>query len=122
MVRPLRILLAEDDASISRLLAEMLDDMGHSVSSVETTEAGTVEASLRDRPDLMLVDLRLREGTGSGAIETIQRTAAIPAILMSGERLSARQDHAIKLQKPFMYRDLANAIERAIAMLTLRSS
>ncbi len=116
-MRPLRILLVDDDALIGTLLAEMLDQMGHVVCAIEATEGGAVRAALRDRPDLMIVDARLRDGHGVAAVETILRTAAIPHIFMSGERLPAGRTPAVELQKPFMYRDLANAIERATGRL-----
>ena len=113
-MKPLRILLVEDDASIGILLAEMLDEMGHVVSGIEATEAGAVRAALRDRPDLMIVDARLREGSGVAAIETILRIAPIPHILMSGDRLPSGRTHAVTLRKPFMYRDLVHAMGRAV--------
>ena len=113
-MKPLRILLVDDDASIAAVLAEMLDEMGHVVCGIEATEAGAVRAALGDKPDLMIVDARLREGNGVAAVETILRTTPIPHILMSGERLPAGRARAVKLQKPFMYRDLVDAIERAI--------
>jgi DNA-binding response OmpR family regulator len=112
-MKPLRILLVDDDALIGTLLAEMLDQMGHVVCGIEATEVGAVQAALRDKPDLMIVDARLRDGDGVTAVETILRTASIPHIIMSGARLPGRRAPAVKLQKPFMYRDLASAIERA---------
>ena len=37
-MRPLRILLVDDDAMIGTLLAELLDEMGHVVCGIEATE------------------------------------------------------------------------------------
>ena len=113
-MKSLRILLVDDDALIGTLLAEMLEEMGHVVCGIEATEAGAVRAALRDRPDLMIVDARLREGSGLAAVETILRTTAIPHIFMSGDRLPDGRGRAVILRKPFMDRDLADAIERAI--------
>ena len=67
----------------------------------------------------MIVDARLRDGNGIAAVETIHRITAIPHVFMSGERLPIGGALAVKLQKPFMYRDLANAIERAIGMASV---
>jgi len=112
-MKPLRILLVDDDAMIATLLSEMLEDLGHAVCGIEATEAGAVRAALRERPDLMIVDARLRLGSGIGAVAAILRVMDVPHILMSGARLPAHSPHAIKLQKPFMHRDLVHAIERA---------
>jgi DNA-binding response OmpR family regulator len=111
---PLRILLVEDDALIGPLLAELLEAMGHLVCDIEATEAGAVRAALRDKPDLMIVDARLHEGSGIDAVNTVRLTSDIPYIFMSGGALPASCDGAVKLQKPFMGRDLVNAIMDAM--------
>jgi CheY-like chemotaxis protein len=112
-MKPLRILVVDDDATIGALLAEMLEDMGYVVCGVEATETGAVLAALRDLPDLMIVDVRLREGSGVAAMARIGRTIAIPHIFMSGARLPTGLERAVKLQKPFMSGDLVSAIKRA---------
>ncbi len=114
-MKPLRILLVDDDALIGTLLAETLVDMGHVICGIEATEAGAVAAALRDRPELMIVDARLREGNGVAAVAAILRITSIPHIIMSGERLPIGGAPAVKLQKHFKHRDLVNAIERATA-------
>ncbi len=112
-VNPLRILVVDDDAMIAALLAEMLDDMGHSVCGIEATEAGAVRAALRCNPDLMIVDARLREGSGVAAVAAVHQSKTVAHILISGDRIPTGLPHAIKLQKPFMQRDLVGAIARA---------
>jgi DNA-binding NtrC family response regulator len=112
-MKPLRILLVDDDALIGELLTELLEDMGHVVCGIETTEAGAVQAGLAGKPDLMIVDAQLREGSGVAAVEAIARVASVPHILMSGAPIPAGRRPALLLQKPFMYDDLVSAIERA---------
>jgi DNA-binding NtrC family response regulator len=112
-VTRLRILLVDDDAMILMLMSELLADMGHIVCGTEGTEAGAVEAALRDRPDLMIVDGRLNGGNGMAAVRAIQRITAIPHILMSGEGFAVQPPGTVTLQKPFMHRDLVQAIARA---------
>jgi len=99
---------------IGVLLAEMLEDMGHNICGIETTEATAVHAALLHRPDLMIVDRRLARGSGIAALETISRTVAIPHIVVSGDRLHAAQMAAIVLQKPFSQHELIDAIERTM--------
>ena len=111
-----RILIVEDEALIAMVLAEVLKEMGFAVCASEATEAGAVAAALRERPDLMIVDARLREGSGIGAVETILRDRFVPHVFASGDRLSGLTLHprAIVLQKPFLEADLALAIQRAL--------
>jgi len=59
--------------------------MGHEVCGVETTEATAVAAALRHRPDLMIVDARLRGGCGVSAVEAILRTTFVPHLFVSGD-------------------------------------
>ena len=116
-MRSLRVLVVDDDASIGALLTELLEGMGHVVCRTEASEAGTMEAALRDRPDLMIVDVRLREGNGLAAVGAILRVTPIPHVVMSGERIPLGRASRVRLQKPFMPRDLALAITHAIAVV-----
>ena len=113
----LRILVAEDDALIGMLLSEMLTGMGHDVCSVEASEADTVTAAMKYRPDLMIIDAWLGEGSGIAAVETILRTRFIPHAFASGDtlRVKALRPDAVVIEKPFSERDLERAIHRALS-------
>jgi CheY-like chemotaxis protein len=113
---PLRILVVEDDALIGTLLGEMLTGMGHEVCGIESTESDAVTAAARLRPDLMIVDAKLGQGSGIRAVEAI-RTARVPCLFTSGDTLSVliQKPEAIVIQKPFDEARLAQAIARAIA-------
>jgi DNA-binding NtrC family response regulator len=121
-IKALRILVVDDDAVIGTLLAAMLEDMGHSVCGIEATEAGAVEAALRELPDLMIVNAILREGNGLAAMETILQTTAMSYILMSGGRVNRFRCKAVVLRKPFLYVELADAIERATLLSRAQST
>jgi DNA-binding response OmpR family regulator len=115
-MKALRILVVEDDAMIGMLLAEMLLEMGHDVCAVEATEAGAVTAAARFIPDLMIVDVRLGDGSGVSAVEEIQRTGFVPHIFASADTSSVRalRPDAVAIQKPFRESDLVRAIHRAL--------
>jgi DNA-binding response OmpR family regulator len=115
-MRPLRILVVEDDAMISTLLAEMLASMGHSVCAITTTETDTVSAAVYHRPDIMIVDALLREGSGVSAVKTISREQAIPHLFISGAALQLRDPNAVVLRKPFRGPELVDAIDRALSL------
>ncbi len=86
----LRVLVVEDDAMIGMLLAEMLAGMGHEVCAIETTEDDAVTAAARCRPDLMIVDVRLGDGSGVDAVAKIHRTATVPHVFVSGDITAVR--------------------------------
>jgi DNA-binding response OmpR family regulator len=112
----LRVLVVEDDALIGVLLAEMLEGMGHDVCGIEATEADAVSAEARCRPDLMIVDVRLGDGSGVSAIEKIHRTRSVPHVFVSGDLsgIEALRPGAVMIQKPYRESDLARVIRRAL--------
>jgi two-component system, response regulator PdtaR len=114
-MKALRVLVVEDETLIGMLLADTLGAMGHDVCAVEATEAGAVAAAARCNPDLMIVDARLRQGSGVSAVEEILRTGWIPHVFVSGETtIQALRPGAIVIQKPFRDIDLNRAIQRAL--------
>ena len=111
---PLRILIAEDDPVIGLLLAEMLGVLGHEVCGVEATPHGTVATALRLQPDLMLIDVRLKDGSGVEAVDEILRVQAVPHVLMSGVHIFATAPSVPVLFKPFTEYALVGAIHQAM--------
>lgn len=110
-----RVLIIEDEVVIALLLAMTLKRMGFEVIGQVGTEAAAVAAAAASRPDIMLVDNRLREGSGLGAVTQILRDGFIPHIHMSGHPMDTTRLGAgvAALQKPFTDR----ALELAIAQI-----
>ena len=77
-MKPLRILVVEDDVMIGGLLAETLEDLGHFVCAVETNAANAVAAAALHHPDLMIVDVGLGEASGLAAVKEICEAALFP--------------------------------------------
>jgi CheY-like chemotaxis protein len=115
-MKRLCILVVEDDAVIAFLIGEILKGMGHEICAKEDTEAGAVATALRCRPDLMIVDEHLRQGSGLAAVEQVLRRWPIPFILVSGDtrRIRRLMPHAVFMEKPFHETDLARSIRRAM--------
>jgi CheY-like chemotaxis protein len=114
-MKALRVLVVEDNAIIGMLLGEMLAEMGHHVCGVETTEAEAVAAATRCRPDLMIVDSRLGDGSGVAAMRAILLAGPMPHLFISGADVETDSPDAVVLQKPFHERQLALAIDRVRA-------
>ena len=113
-MKALRVLVVEDNAIIGMLLGEMLADMGHDVCGIERTEADAVAAAVRCKPDLMIVDARLGDGSGVKAIRTILLSGPMPHLFISGTDVEANLPDTVVLQKPFHERQLVGAIERVL--------
>jgi DNA-binding response OmpR family regulator len=115
-MKTLRILVVEDDATIGIMVAEILEDMGHEVSAIVATEADAVTAAARCRPNLLIVDAWLGDGSGVSAVEKICRTEFVPHLFLSGDILGVKalRPDAVVVEKPFRQADLALAIQRAL--------
>lgn len=115
-MRGLRVLLVEDEGMIAMAIADILEQMGHKVCGTATTESDAVAASHRSTPDLIIIDGRLRIGSGIEAMRKILSHEYVPHIYISGDSLIADSldSGAVVLQKPFSEEELAKAIVRAI--------
>jgi CheY-like chemotaxis protein len=116
-MQPLRVLVIEDDALIAMMLAEVLGDMGHKVCATAGTPAEAIAAARQENPDLVLSDVKLRDGNGIDAVEEILRGRLIPHMFMTGDTvgLKSRLPDAVAVRKPFSQAALAKAIEKALA-------
>jgi two-component system, response regulator PdtaR len=117
-MKTLRILIVEDDVLIGIYLAEMLVAMGYDVCAIEATEADAVTSAVQHRPDLMIIDARLRNGNGIAALEQILRVFPLPHVFVTGDVSSVETSRpgAVVLRKPFRESDLARAIQRAFGV------
>jgi DNA-binding response OmpR family regulator len=115
-MKALRVLVVEDEILIGMLLADTLGAMGYEVCAIEATETGAVAAAARCKPGLMIVDARLRDGSGVSAVEEILRTGWVPHVFISGETstIQALRPGSIVIRKPFRDMDLHGAIQRAL--------
>lgn len=115
-MKALRLLLAEDDTVLGMLLGEMLEEMGHEICAIEAFEADLVASALRYKPDLMIVNAELGDGSGVAAVAEVLRTGPVPHLFMSGDiaRVKLLRPDAVLLQKPFREPDLVRAMQRAL--------
>jgi two-component system, response regulator PdtaR len=115
-VKVLRILIVEDDALMAISLEWLLEEMGHEVCAIASTEADAIDFAVRLRPDLMIVDGSLSQGSGVSAIDQILRAEQVPHFFLSGdiERIKAIRPGAVVLRKPFRSADLPGTIEKAL--------
>jgi CheY-like chemotaxis protein len=110
----LSVLVVEDDAMIGMLLAEMLEEMGYTICAIAATEDDAVAQAARCKPGLVIVDEHLREGNGIAAVERILLTGPVPCVFISGSPVGFGRQHANVLQKPFLEKDLVQAIQHVV--------
>jgi len=120
----LRILVVEDEGMIAMAIEETIVQMGHVVCAIAGTEAEAVAAAYRTHPDLMIVDGRLRVGSGISAMRKILTRRYIPHIYVSGDSLVAEDidPRSVVLRKPFSDDELVAAIARALHVPSVHTS
>jgi DNA-binding response OmpR family regulator len=113
------ILLVEDEPAIAEPLAETLTREGF-VLEVAGTVADAIEAVGRVRPDLILLDLMLPDGSGYDVCREVRRTSQVPIIMLTARGEEA--DRVIGLElgaddyvvKPFSAREVAARVRAVL--------
>jgi DNA-binding response OmpR family regulator len=127
MMRPFRILVAEDDAEMRRVVADTLRDDGHEV--VELADGGRLLVDIaarmksesgEDSFDLIVSDIRMPICTGLQLLEVLRQTHwQTPVILMTAfgdeaTRKRAESLMAVLFDKPFDMDDLRAVVSRLL--------
>ena len=118
---PLRVLIAEDEALIRLDLKEMLEEEGYSVVGEAADGEAAVNLAVKERPDLVILDVKMPVLDGISAAEQIaaEHIAAVVILTAFSQRElveRARDAGAMAyLVKPFTKADLVPAIEIAVS-------
>jgi DNA-binding response OmpR family regulator len=116
-----RVLIVEDETLIAEELKERLERFGFSViAAVDSAEEG-IQIAMTERPDLVLMDVRLRgEKDGVQAATEIRERVDVPVIYLTAYSDHATLDRAKHTEpygyvlKPFHERELQVTIELAM--------
>lgn len=114
------IMVIEDEAIIALDLEAIVADMGHRATGVARTASGAVELFARERPDLILSDIHLADGSsGIDAVNSILAEAGdIPVIFITAypERLLTGDgpEPAFLITKPYSEAQVRSAISQAM--------
>ena len=114
-----RVLLCEDDASVSQIVMFALKKKGHEVTPVRDGQTAVDEA-IRIIPDIVLMDMTLPVKHGDVAAREIranERTKNIPIIpltAVSTEKLEVlRAEFGRVISKPFRIAEVIAIVEEA---------
>jgi DNA-binding NtrC family response regulator len=121
------ILVVDDELGIRDLLQEILNDEGHTVEVAENA-AQARSARLRDRPDLVLLDIWMPDTDGVTLLKEWSTTGLLtmPVIMMSGHATIDTAVEATKigalafLEKPITLQKLLKAVEQGLARTVAR--
>ena len=114
-LRPLTILAVDDDALVLMNTVHMLEDLGHTVFEAYSGYEALEILRREDGIDLVVTDQAMPKMTGTELAKIIKREwPDIPVLLATGYADRVRGDDIglPKLTKPYMQRELAEAIVR----------
>lgn len=126
---PLRVLLADNDASIVELVSAILTDEGYAVTALQDTDHASIAAAVgKIEPDCILLDGAGGPqfgGSWSAAAYLSQRARAVPTVMFTAHanavaearsresERAARADFAAVIGKPFGLDELLDAVAMA---------
>jgi CheY-like chemotaxis protein len=124
-----RVLVIDDDPSVTRLLEEHLTNEGHEVTAVHLAEEGFLQATTSP-PELIFLDVMLPDATGFQMVGRFREnpiTQTIPIIMITGSARFPNQQQIGKsmgaddyILKPFNVLDLGDRVRRLIEIHNLK--
>lgn len=83
LMRELKVLLVEDSPLLSERMMELLSEMEGIVSvGAVSTESAAINAIDAQKPDVILLDLRLKEGTGFSVMRHLKLASKQPVVIV----------------------------------------
>ncbi|MEK6256858.1 MAG: response regulator, partial [Chloroflexota bacterium] len=114
-----KILLIDDDESLTELLQAYLTQQGYSISVASNGKIG-LRSLFIEKPNLVVLDVTMPERDGWGTLERIREASEVPVIMLTAraeERdvlkgfLQGADDY---VTKPFSFAELAARIQAVL--------
>jgi len=120
MDKILRVLVVEDDAIIGMDIEHRVKKLGYEVCGVADTAAEALDIASRTRPDIALMDIRLRgDVDGIEAARMLRDTLGVPVIFITAYSDMKMRSRALDMEllgyivKPLREVELKNTLEAA---------
>jgi two-component system KDP operon response regulator KdpE len=114
-----QVLVVEDEPGIRRILRVLLDAERYRVVEADTAARADVEARTH-KPDLMIVDLGLPDGSGLDVIRRVRTWSPVPIVVLSARTMEEQKVAALDagaddyVTKPFGAPELLARIRAAL--------
>jgi CheY-like chemotaxis protein len=121
------IFIIEDEPLIVASLSQIITSLGHTVAGIASTHRQAVDAILEAKPDLILADIQLADGSqGTEAVAEVRQQINVPAIFITAfpERLLTGRDGepTFLVPKPFRPAQVRALIGQALFIRSLKIS
>ena len=108
-----RALVVEDEIMVAMYVEDLLSELGYEVAGLATSLEQALSLAKAGGFDFAVLDINLA-GQASFPVADVLRERGIPFLFASGSSskgVSEEHRGAVRIQKPFLSRDLARAIE-----------
>ena len=115
-----RVLIVEDEGLVAMNMEIALAEEGFYILGIVDNEPEAVAAAERLKPDVILMDITLREGDGISAARTIAKRLDTRIVFVSGnsDPLTLAEAEALRpagfIRKPFVTDRLARLVRNAL--------
>jgi CheY-like chemotaxis protein len=108
-------LIIEDEPLLALDVVDALERLGYDTWEIAVSERQAIARAGVRSPDLVVADVRLSEGSGLDAVESIRRHSDVPVVFATANVAEVRRrfDQAIAVEKPFSHDELKGAVQRA---------
>ena len=90
---PIRVMVAEDDEGARALMMELLTGLGYEVVACVATGSDAVRSAAELKPDVVVLDVHMPDGSGIAAAEQISReNSGIAVVLYTGDEQLSLSD------------------------------
>ena len=113
----LRVFVVEDESLVAILIEDMLTDLGHEVAAVSSRLEPALQLAGSVECDVAVLDVNLGGSARSFPVADRLRERNVPYIFATGygtAGLDGNANGVPVLKKPFLRRDLARALEKAV--------
>jgi two-component system KDP operon response regulator KdpE len=114
-----QVLVVEDEVGIRRVLRVLLESEHYRVVEAGTAARADQEARTH-KPDILIVDLGLPDGSGLDVIREVRRWSPVPVIVLSARTMEAQKIAALDagaddyVTKPFSAAELLARVRAAL--------
>jgi two-component system sensor histidine kinase/response regulator len=119
--KPIHVLVAEDDFLISRDIQRMLKNLNFEVTGIAPNGEKAIELAEKEKPDVILMDIKMPKMNGIVAAKKITATNPIPIVILSAHETGELVQEALEagigayLTKPPRIEEIERAIYVAMA-------
>lgn len=114
------VLVVEDHADTLDLVAQILTHLNYQVRTAASA-AQALQSILADRPDAILLDIKLPDASGTAGLDALQSVMpAVPIVMLTGNTDAAVARETLKrgafdyITKPFDAGRLKSVLEAAV--------